>query len=405
MHKLATVFVFLTALLDSVGFGIIMPVLPSLLADITGEGAAYTVRVAGWLMFVFAFIQFFFAPIVGNLSDRYGRRPVLLLSLLVMGVNYLIMGFADSLLLLFIGRIISGLGASTMSTCNAYLADITPIDERAQSFGLIGAAFGLGFVFGPIVGGFLGEYGDRVPFFAAGIISLANMLFGFIVLKESLDPSNRRLFDLKRANPIGTLTSLSAFPMVLGILFVMFVYNLGHHVLPSTWSFWAIEQLDWSPKEIGYSLGFVGLGMAFTQGFLIRIVLPRTGPKIAGIIGMSLTMIALLGYAFSTQSWMVYLALIPGALGGLSSPAMQGILSTKVGPDQQGELQGGLASVMSLTSIISPLMMTQTFGYFSSDQAPVYFPGAAFLLAAILTAVALLMFIRIARSPDYEKAH
>jgi DHA1 family tetracycline resistance protein-like MFS transporter len=247
MHKLATVFVFLTALLDSVGFGIIMPVLPSLLADITGEGAAYTVRIAGWLMFVFAFIQFFFAPIVGNLSDRYGRRPVLLLSLLVMGVNYLIMGFADSLLLLFIGRIISGLGASTMSTCNAYLADITPIDERAQSFGLIGAAFGLGFVFGPIIGGFLGEYGARVPFFAAGIISLANMLFGFIVLKESLDPSNRRLFDLKRANPIGTLTSLSAFPMVLGILFVMFVYNLGHHVLPSTWSFWAIEQLDWSP--------------------------------------------------------------------------------------------------------------------------------------------------------------
>jgi DHA1 family tetracycline resistance protein-like MFS transporter len=405
MHKLATIFVFLTALLDSVGFGIIMPVLPSLLADITGQGAAHTVRIAGWLMFVFAFVQFFFAPIVGNLSDRYGRRPVLLLSLLVMGINYLIMGFADSLLLLFIGRIISGLGASTMSTCNAYMADITPLDERAQSFGLIGAAFGLGFVFGPIIGGFLGEYGARVPFFAAGIISLANMLFGFIVLKESLSRTNRRQFDLKRANPIGTLTSLSAFPMVLGILFVMFVYNLGHHVLPSTWSFWAIEQLDWSPKEIGYSLGFVGLGMAFTQGFLIRIVLPRTGPKVAGIIGMCLTMTAFMGYAFATQSWMVYLALVPGALAGLSSPAMQGILSTKVGPDQQGELQGGLASVMSLTSIISPLIMTQTFGYFSSDQAPIYFPGAAFILATMLTAIALLMFVRIARSPDYEKAH
>ena len=394
MNKFALLFIFFTALLDSIGFGIIIPVLPSFLAEITGETLSVTVRYSGWLMFVFAIMQFFFSPLIGNLSDRYGRRPVLLLSLFVMGVNYIIMGSAESLLVLFVGRIISGLGASTMSTCNAYIADISPMAQRAQNFGVIGAAFGMGFVIGPVIGGFLGEYGLRVPFYAAGIITFANMLFGFLVLKESLAKENRRPFELKRANPMGTLLQLRVFPVVIGILSVMFLINLGHHVLPATWSFWAIEKFDWSPKEIGYSLGFIGVGMVLVQGFLIRWVLPKVGVRLAGSIGMIFSVTAFMGYALASQSWMVYVALIPGALAGLSGPAIQSIASSQVGADQQGELQGGLSSMMSLTSIMSPLLMTQIFGFFTSAAAPVYFPGAAFMVAAILTAVGLVLFLK-----------
>lgn len=394
MNKFALLFIFFTALLDSIGFGIIIPVLPNLLTEITGETLSVTVRYSGWLMVVFAIMQFFFSPLVGNLSDRYGRRPVLLLSLFVMAVNYIIMGSAESLLVLFVGRIISGLGASTMSTCNAYIADISPMAQRAQNFGVIGAAFGMGFVIGPVIGGFLGEYGLRVPFFAAGIIAFSNMLFGFFVLKESLGKENRRPFELKRANPMGTLLQLRAFPVVIGILSVMFLINLGHHVLPATWSFWAIEKFDWSPKEIGYSLGFIGVGMVLVQGFLIRWVLPKVGMRIAGIVGMLFSIVAFMGYALASQSWMVYVALVPGALAGLSGPAIQGIASGQVGADQQGELQGGLSSMMSLTSIVSPLLMTQIFGFFTSAAAPIYFPGAAFTVAAILTAIGLVLFLK-----------
>jgi len=394
MNKLALTFIFLTALMDSIGFGIIIPVLPDLLMDITGQGLSASVRDSGWLMFVFAIMQFLFAPLVGNLSDRFGRRPVLLLSLFAMGVNYILMGFAQTLLLLFVGRIVSGIGAATLSTCNAYIADISPADQRAQNFGIIGAAFGLGFVIGPVIGGFLGEYGSRVPFFAAAGVSFLNMAFGYLVLRESLSAAHRRRFDIKRANPLGTLLQLRVFPVVMGIIAVMFLTNLGHHVLPSTWSFWAIEKFDWSPREIGYSLGFIGIGMVLVQGLLIRWLLPILGMRWSAIVGMLFSICAFCGYAMASQSWMVYLALIPGALGGFTGPALQGIISTQVGADQQGELQGGLASVMSLASIISPLMMTQIFGYFTAPSAPIYFPGAAFVLAALLAVLALLLFVK-----------
>ncbi len=403
MNKLALFFIFLTALLDSIGFGIILPVLPNLLMEITGEGLTANVLYSGWLMFVFAIAQFLCAPLVGNLSDRFGRRPILLVSLFVVGVNYLIMGFSQSLALLFAGRIISGIGSSTMSTCNAYIADSSPEEERAQNFGLMGAAFGMGFVFGPVIGGFLGEFGSRVPFFAAAFISFSNMLFGLLVLKESLSRENRRAFEPSRANPIGTLLQFRALPIVIGIIIVIFINNLGHHVLPSTWSFWAIERFDWSPREIGYSLGFVGIGMVLVQGFLIRWILPRTGMRWAGIIGMMFSITAYLGYTFASSTWMVYAALIPGAMAGLTGPAIQGIASIQAGSDQQGELQGGLVSTMSLASIISPPMMTHCFGYFSSASAPIYFPGAAFVLAAGLTATALLLFIRISSTLELDE--
>jgi len=398
VNRYALVFIALTSLMDSIGFGIIMPVLPGLLMEITGEELSANVQYGGWLMFVFAIMQFLFSPLVGNLSDRFGRRPILLVSLFVAGINYLIMGFAETLLLLFVGRIISGLGASSMSTCNAYIADITPPEERATRFGLIGAAFGMGFVIGPVIGGFLGEYGTRMPFMAAAAISFANMAFGYFVLKESLIVENRRPLDLKRANPIGTLMHLKAFPMVIGIVAVMFISSLGHHVLPSTWSFWGIEKFDWSPKQIGYSLGFVGIGMVLVQGVLIRWVIPKTGPRLAGIIGFGFTIVAFIGYAFADQVWLVYVALALGALGGFANPAMQGIASSQIRADRQGELQGGISSVMSLTAIISPPIMTQTFGYFTSAGAIIYFPGASFLLAAVMSAIALGMFMQFTRS-------
>jgi len=393
--KSALAFIFLTSLMDSIGFGIIMPILPGLLMEISGDDLSATAIYGGWLTFIFALMQFLCAPLIGNLSDRYGRRPVLLISLFVVGLNYFIMGIADSLIALFIGRMISGAASSTTSTCNAYIADITPIEKRAQNFGLIGAGFGMGFVIGPVIGGLLGDFGPRVPFFAAGIVSFLNMAFGFFVLKESLPLENRRKLELKRANPIGALLQLRAFPLVIGIVIVMFIYNLGHHVLPSIWSFHAIEKFAWTPREIGYSLGFIGILMVLVQGFLIRWIIPKTGLRWAGIIGMSFTMVAFIGYSFAYQSWMMYAAMLPGALGALTGPAMQGIASSQVGSDQQGELQGGLSSMMSLTSIISPLLMAQTFGFFTSEAAPIYFPGASFLFAAVLTLIAALIFAKI----------
>ncbi|MBV1876364.1 MAG: TCR/Tet family MFS transporter [Pseudomonadales bacterium] len=385
----------MTALIDSIGFGIILPVLPNLIGQITGEPISVTVLYSGWLMFVFAVMQFLFAPIIGNLSDSFGRRPILLGSLFVIGINYLLMGLAESLTLLFIGRIICGIGSATRSTCNAYIADISPTDQRAQNFGLMGAAFGLGFVIGPVLGGILGEFGPRIPFFAAALLSFANMLFGTLVLKESLQRKSRRVFDIKRANPISAIIELRTAPIITGLLLVIFILNIGQHALPTIWSFWGIVQFGWSPAEIGYSLGFIGICMVLVQGFLIRWIIPRTGLRIAGWLGIGCTLLAFIGYATASQTWMVYLAMIPGALGGLAGPAMQGIAANHIAANQQGKLQGSLASIMALAAIISPFLMTQTFSTFTQPNASLYFPGAAFLLSASLTLLALIIYLRV----------
>jgi DHA1 family tetracycline resistance protein-like MFS transporter len=381
--------------MDSIGFGVIMPVLPDLIMEVSGDDLAASARYGGWLMFFYAFMQFFFAPVLGNLSDAYGRRPILLLSMLVLAVNYLLMGFADSLVLLFVGRLISGIGAATMSTCNAYIADITPIEERAQYFGLLGAAFGMGFIIGPVLGGFLGEIGPRVPFFFLTGLFCLNFLLGFLILPESLETENRRPFEPSRANPFSTFKQLSRFKVVFGIMGVMFVYNLGHHVLPSIWSYYTIEKFEWTPREIGYSLAFIGMLMVFVQGYLIRIVIPLVGVRWAGILGMSATTLAFMGYAGASASWMMYIVMIPGALGALAGPALSSIASGQVGAAQQGELQGGLTSMVSLTSIVSPPIMTQTFSFFSEASDSLYFPGAPFFLAGLLTILSLVMFVHV----------
>lgn len=384
--------VFFTALMDSIGFGIILPVTPTLLMEVSDKGLSSSAVYGGWLMFSFAIMQFISMPILGNLSDAYGRKPVLLGSLLVLSINYLIMGLAQSLVLLFIGRMISGVGSATFSTCNAYIADTTSVDERAQFFGLMGAAFGLGFVIGPVLGGFLGEYGSRVPFFATAGLIFFNLLVGLIFLPESHTPNNRRPFEIRRANPFSAMKQMSQFKIAFGIIGVLFLYNMGHHALPAVWTFWGIEKFDWTPREIGYSLGFIGILMVFSQGYLIRIVIPALGMRWAGLVGLSFTITAFLGYALSQTPTMAYMFMIAGALGGLAGPAMSGIASSQVGPAQQGELQGAIGSVGSLTNIISPLMMTTVFGIYTAPDAPLYFPGAPFILAAILTMMSLSLF-------------
>jgi DHA1 family tetracycline resistance protein-like MFS transporter len=391
-HALA--FIFVTALLDSIGFGIIMPVLPQLVMGVTGEDLSSAARYGGLLIFAYAVMQFFLAPVIGNLSDRFGRRPVLLLSLAVLCVDYLIMYWAPSFAWLLLGRMIAGAAASTFSTCNAYIADISAPEKRAQNFGLIGAAFGMGFVLGPVIGGFLGESDPRMPFMAAAVLSFTNFLYGLFVLPESLATEKRRPFDLSRANPLGTLTALKRYPMVFGLIGAYVLFQMGHHALPATWSFFAIEKFDWSPREIGYSLGAVGILMVLVQAVLLRVALPRLGSRRAAMIGYVCAIVSFLGYAFVTEGWMIYPFLVAGAMQGFISPAMQGIMSTQVSDSEQGELQGGLGSMSSLTSIISPPFMTQLFAAFTGPAAPVYFAGAPWLAAAILTLLSLALFLR-----------
>ncbi len=392
--KHALAFIFVTVLLDSIGFGIIMPVLPALIMDVTGEPLADAARYGGWLMFVYAAMQFFSAPVLGNLSDRFGRRPVLLLSLLAMGGDYLLMGWAPTLGWLFLGRFIAGVSASTYGIANAYIADSFAPEERAKNFALLGAAFGAGFIVGPVIGGFLGEFGPRAPFYAAAALAFANLVYGFLVLPESLRTENRRSFAWRRANPLGAFNQLWRYPVVLGLVFAYFLYLMGHHSLPSVWSYFAIEKFAWSSRDIGFSLGAVGVCMIVVQVWLIRYFLDRYGTRPTAYIGLVLTVVAFLGYALVPYGWMMYPVIAVGAIQGFIAPSLQSLMSARIPADAQGELQGALGSVASLVSILSPPFMTQTFAWFSAPNAPIYFPGAPFVAAAFFTLLGLLALVR-----------
>lgn len=395
-HRFTITFVFITLLIDSIGFGIILPVMPQLIMSVSGEDLTAAARYGGWLMMVYALMQFFFSPIIGNMSDRFGRRPVLLFSLILLGIDYLVMAWAPTLMWLFIGRLVAGIAASTYSTCYAVIADTTPPEKRAQTFGLVGAAFGLGFIIGPVVGGLLGEYGARVPFFAAAALAFANVVFGFFVMPESLSQENRRPFELRRANPLGTLLALRKYPMVLGMICAMFLFMLGHHVLPSTWTYYTIEKFQWSESQIGYSFAFVGVLMVFTQAVLLRRVLPIIGQHKAAIVGFLFCTLAFVGYAFASSGYMLYVFMIPGALQGFVMPSVNAMMSSHIPANSQGELQGGMASMNSVTAIFGPPMMTATFAFFTADPEQLYFPGASFALGAVLTVLSLLVFQRAA---------
>jgi DHA1 family tetracycline resistance protein-like MFS transporter len=399
--KTALVFIFITILLDSIGFGLIGPVMPNLITELTGEGPEVGVKYGGYLYITYAAMQFFCSPLLGGLSDRFGRRGVLLASMFALGCDYLIMALAPSFAWLFVGRLIAGVAGATYTPAYAYIADVTAPEKRAQSFGLLGVAFGGGFIIGPTLGGLLGDLGTRVPFYAAGVIALANFLFGYFVLPESLALNNRRPFDWRRANPLGTVLQLRKYPTILPMLFAALLWMTAMQVLPTTWSFFAELRFNWTPMEIGLSLGFAGVTMMISQGLLTRILLPRLGGEnrsaMVGLIGGALTF---LGYAFATQGWMIYASMLLWLLAGLIWPSMNGLLSRQIPANAQGELQGGMGSIGSVAAIIGPPLMTQTLGYFSSDAAPVKFEGAAFVVAAMLAlaSLAVLMFA-LRRSP------
>ena len=396
--KWAVAFVFVTVLLNSVGFGIILPVLPELIVDVTGDPLHEAARYGGWLAFAYASMQFIFSPLAGNLSDRFGRRPVLLVSLLVFGFDYLIMGLAPTLAWLFLGRLIAGTSATSFGIANACIADLFPPEKRAQNFGLIGAAFGVGFILGPVIGGFLGEFGPRTPFFATAGIAFANALFGWIAMPETLREEDRRPFQLARANPLGAFRQVAHFPVVAGILGAYFLYMLAHDSLPAIWAFYTMDRYGWGPREVGFSLGAVGVCMLIVQGVLIRKIIPLLGSKRTAYVGLVLTTVAFFGYAFSSAGWVMYIWIVVGSGSGLIMPAMNGIMSRQIPANAQGELQGVLGSVASGTFIISPVVMTQLFAYFSSPAAPVYFPGAAFALAGLLTVgCAVMMVVALSR--------
>jgi MFS transporter, DHA1 family, tetracycline resistance protein len=384
-RKAAIGFIFITLLIDVTGLGLIIPVMPKLIEDLLQTSdISKASQYGGWLTFAYAFVQFLFAPVLGNLSDKYGRRPVLLFSLLGFGIDYLFLSFAPTIGWLFIGRVIAGITGASFTTASAYIADISTPENRAQNFGMIGAAFGLGFILGPMIGGLLGELGARVPFFVAAGLALLNCAYGYFVLPESLSKENRRNFEWRRANPVGSLLQLKKYPAVAGLIISMILIYIAGHAVQSNWSFFNIERFGWSPKMIGISLGIVGLLVGGVQGGLVRVINPRIGNEKSVYVGLGLYALGLLLFAFATEGWMMFVFLIPYCLGGIAGPALQSIISGHVPPNEQGELQGALTSLMSATSIIGPPLMTNLFAYFTHKEAPVYFPGAAFFLGALL---------------------
>ncbi len=393
--KPAMGFIFATLLIDVTGLGIIIPVFPKLIQQLTGESLSVASEYGGWLLFAFAIMQFVFSPILGNLSDQYGRRPILLLSLLGFAIDYLLLAYAPTITWLFLGRIIAGIMGASITTATAYIADISTPEKRAQNFGLVGAAFGLGFIIGPVVGGLLGQFGAQVPFLVAAGLTFLNFLYGYFILPESLAIENRRKFEWSRANPFKAILRLRRFPVIGGMVISLVLVYIASHAVQSTWSFFTMEQFKWNEAEVGYSLGFVGILVALVQGGLIRFINPRLGAKKSVYVGLILYAIGLTFFGFATASWMMYAALIPYCLGGICGPSLQGIMSGQVSANEQGELQGALTSLLSLTAIIGPPLMTGLFSAFTAKDAPVYFPGAAFILAAILCLLSLFVAMKV----------
>ena len=391
--RLTLTCILVTILLDMVGVGIIVPVLPELLEELTGGSVATAAVIGGYLVFAYAFMQFVFSPVLGNLSDRYGRRPVLLASLLGLTFDYLMMSIAPVVWYLFVGRIIAGIAGAAVATATAYMADITPPHKRTHRFGLIGAAFGLGFIIGPVIGGELGEFGPRVPFFAAAGLAFANFLFGLLVLPESLPKASRRKFDIRRANPFGAVVALRQYPVVLWLLAILFAFSLAAQSLPSVFSYFTVEVFKFTSSNIGRSLGAFGIGFAICQAFLVGPMVKRLGETPVVVIGLLAAITAFAGVAFTNEVFHLYLFIMIGAVSGLAAPAINGVLSRQVPDNAQGELQGAVNAANSLATIIGPLAATQIFSYFtSSPDAPGYFPGAPFVAAAGCVIIALLLF-------------
>lgn len=398
-HKGALTFVFITLLIDFTGIGIIIPIIPRLIEELIHGNISDASQYGGWLTFAYAFMQFIFAPVLGGLSDKYGRRPVLLASLFGMGVDYLFLAFAPTIFWLFIGRILSGITGASMTAAMAYIADVSPPDKRAQNFGLLGMAFGIGFIAGPAIAAVSSSLGTRAPFYIAAGLSLINWLYGYFVLPESLAKENRRAFSWSRANPVGSLRHLSRYSKIYSLLGAYVLVYIAAHAMQSTWTYFTMFRFSWTEAQVGYSLSFVGLLLAIVQGGLIRIILPKTGQQRAIYIGFSLYIIGFVLFGFATAGWMMFAILVPYCLGGIAGPSLQGIMSNNVPATEQGELQGALTSLISITNIIGPLLMTGLFYYFTNEHRPFLFPGAPFFMGAVLMTGSLVLVYRSFRKP------
>ena len=394
----ALIFIFITVLIDVLSFGLIIPVLPHLVEDFVGGSivsAAYWVGIFGT---VFAAIQFVSSPIQGALSDRFGRRPVILLSCLGLGLDFIFMALANSLPWLMVGRILSGIASASFTTANAYIADITPPDQRAKAFGMIGAAFGLGFIVGPLLGGWLGEINLRLPFWFAAGLALLNFLYGWFVLPESLPPEKRaKKFDWSHANPFGSMVLLKRYPQVFGLAAVVLLANLAHYVYPSIFVLFADYRFQWGPKEVSWVLAAVGVCSVIVQAGLMGPVVKRLGERRALLFGLACGVVGFLIYAFAGIGWVFLIGIPVSALWGFAGPATQALITRQVGADVQGRIQGALMSLVSLAGVFGPMLFASTFGWFIGDKAPAHLPGAPWLLAAILLSGAWLVGWRFAR--------
>ncbi len=384
-------FVALVVFIDMTGFGLIVPVLPSLITGMGAYSIAQAATIGGWLLFIFALMQFFFAPVIGGLSDRFGRRPVLLFSVGALAVDYALMAVAPTLAWLFLGRAISGIMGGTWAAANSCVADMSSRENRGRNFGIMGAAGGSGFVIGPGLGGFLGEYGDRMPFIAACILCLITTLFGYFYLRETLPASKRRAFSILRANPLGNLIIMSRHKLVIGLISVIFLLQLAAQTEISVWAYYGTLKFDWGPREIGLSITFWGLLFAIVQGSLVGPVQKRLGETRTVFVSLLFGIPAYLLFAFAANQWWMAAGIVVGAATALAFPVMQSMMSSQIDDDAQGELQGAIASAVSLTSIIGPVMMAMTFAHFADDKG-FYFPGAPFLLSMAVLVIGIAVY-------------
>lgn len=384
-------FIFITVLVDVIGLSIIIPVIPDLIMKLDGGSLSEATKIGGWLLSSFAIMQFFFAPVMGVLSDRYGRKPILLIALAGLGLDYVLHAYAPNLAWLFAGRIIAGMCGASFTVATAYIADISSPEEKAQNFGLVGAAFGLGFIIGPALGGVAGDVFLELPFLIAAGLSILNCLYGIIILPESLPKEKRKKITLEKANPVGSFHLLKRSNVVAYLALAFFLLYIAGYAVQATWTFYGKYKFDWSKSMIGYSLGLVGIVVAIVQGVLVKHTVRWFGENKTIVIGYVSWIMGLLMFAFVNESWLLFVAVIPYCLGGIATPTIQGIVSNSYDETEQGELQGAMTSLISLTAILGPLIMTEVFYYFTSDSAPFLFPGAPFAIGAVCVMVSFLV--------------
>lgn len=396
----ATIFIVATILIDAIGFGVIIPVLPRLVMEVGHVDLAAATWIGGWLSVTYAAMQFLCGPLAGNLGDRFGRRPVLLLSLAGLSIDYVIMGLAPDLLWLFVGRLLAGMFGASFSPASAALADITPPDDRARRFGLVGAAFGIGFIIGPALGGLLGELDHRAPFYVAAALAGINFTFGLFFFPETLATENRRPFSLTRANPVGALLSARKLRGVIGLAGILLLWNIASMVYPATWAYFAIAQYGWSNRMIGISLVLAGIAMTLVQVKILGPAVRWVGERKTAMIGTGIAAMGYLIYALAPYAWVGLAMVTITGLQALVQPSITALMSQRAAADAQGEMQGFIGSLNAIGAIAGPLLFNPALSWFTAQDAPLRFPGAAFVIASAFAATAFLALSMTRRIPD-----